>query len=118
MAYADIFENWKLVQKDSEKIAFESKSKDSRFIFAKVKDLAKSTTSRMYANALLNRYKGSNLRPIPKIKGWEFSYVTDLPCAVVVEKNHDVMDVIMLCGKATVSDTKELIKIATSQLNK
>ncbi len=113
-AFADeILADWKLTQKSSEQILFINKDQTARFAYAAV-PVAGTATAKSYAKQLMTMYHGANLRPVPSIRSWEFSYVTDLPCAMLVSRNSR-FEIITLCGKVSTSEVLELIKVSRSQ---
>jgi hypothetical protein len=113
---ANILDNWKLSYREHETIAFESKATSSRFMLSYASNVGDIYTAKDYAKKLLDKNNGLNLIPIPKLKGWEFSFVADLPCAVIVNKQNNKFEVAMLCGNASIEDVSELISISRAQL--
>lgn len=120
-ANADIPVGWKLTSRQTGYILFEKSSPKTEFSYYvyKITD-GGSRSTKSYAMEFMSNVKGKNLRPVPKIKGWEYSYVGNLPCATVVtrEKNENSEDVIILinlCGNADKTEISSLISISKNQ---
>lgn len=122
-ANADIPAGWKLTSRQSGYILFEKSSPKTEFSYYvyKITD-GGSRSTKSYAMEFMSNVKGKNLRPVPKVKGWEYSYVGNLPCATVVtreknENSEDVVVLINLCGKADKTEVSSLISISRNQFH-
>ena len=109
--------DWKLSSRQAGYIFFEKAVPKAEFSYYKYKLSNPNQSTRNIALEFMKNVKGKNLRPVPKIKGWEYSYVGNLPCATVVSREDDYAVLINVCGEAEVSAISRLIKISKTQFN-
>ena len=111
-ANADIPAGWKLTSRQAGYILFEKSSPKTEFSYYvyKITD-GGSRSTKSYAMEFMSN-----------VKGWEYSYVGNLPCATVVtreknENSEDVVVLINLCGKADKTEVSSLIGISRNQFH-
>lgn len=112
----DVLSDWKLMQRKADYIRFEKKD-SAVFIYTIDRNISeKNKSSRQYTSELMKRFNGADLRPVPEVHGWEFSFVTDKPCAAVISKATGLMNIVFLCGSAKDEEVSSLIKISKHEL--
>ena len=116
-ANEDIPHDWKLVSRQAGYIFFEKAEPKAEFSYYRYKLSNPNQSTRSVAMEFMKNVRGRNLRPVPKVKGWEYSYVGNLPCATVVTKEEDYAVLINVCGSADTAEISRLIKISKTQFN-
>ncbi len=101
--------NWKLVKSEQNKVFYEHQTNKARLNIALSPKA--NITARQFTNNLMVLFKGHDLRPIPKVKGWSFVYSSNLPCSILVSYfNDEYYEVVELCGKASTEEVGKLIE--------
>ncbi len=116
-AGSDVLATWKLTERLPDRIRF---VKDGATLTVAFDSDAKKhfSAARSYAQALMDSLHGRDLRPLPAVKGWEFSFAGTLGCALAVSDDNDHYTITILCGSAPQEEISELLTIAEKQLSK
>ncbi len=116
-AGADALATWKLTERLPDRIRF---ARDGASLTVAVDAEAKKhfSAAKAYAQALMDSLHGGDLRPLPAVRGWEFSFAGTLGCALAVADNGDHYKVTILCGAAPREELAELLAIAERELAK
>ncbi len=112
---ADIPSNWKLVTRTPSSIKF-SNGEKTLTVIHDVDGKKQIAKTRAYAEQIMSLLKGSDLRPIPKIRGWEFVFSSNRGCASVVSDGGEWYRIVILCGEADSEDVKQLVDISEKEL--
>ena len=116
-AGSDILSTWKLTEHLPNRIRF---VRDGASLTVAFDTEAKKHfgAARAYAQALMESFHGRDLRPLPSVRGWEFSFAGTLGCALAVADDNDRYTVTILCGSAPREELSELLTIAEMQLSR
>lgn len=106
--HAEELSNWEVLSSSNSLALYENNVDKSRLSIAIVP--TNNDSARQYAVKLMELYEGHNLRPIPKLRAWQFAYASNVPCSIIVyHENQEFFKVVMLCGKTDLNQLESIL---------
>ncbi|MGN1392952.1 MAG: hypothetical protein ACI4V7_02710 [Succinivibrionaceae bacterium] len=115
IASSGVLNDWRLADKQTNYLKFINKFTNSFFEYKYIK-LDKNFQVKNIANNLKIKFEGVELRPVPILHGWMFSYINKIPCAMIVSKKKEGIALISICGVSNYEDIKEMYLISVNEI--